>query len=607
MSSTPTSDASTKIGSDSSASTEEEKTLSRRAFERTQRAATSQDILLFLVAFRILNALSIRTFFQPDEYFQSLEPAWEIAFGKDSGAWITWEWKHQLRSAIHPTIFAAVYWFASRISQVLRVSPTWHADLIIAAPKATQAVFAALGDYYTWKLGEKIYGHGSNEAWAALVLTVCSPWQWFCSTRTLSNCLETTLTIVALSNWPWHWTLDKEDEEHEDGYGLRQDQDTEGQDYELAKLLVLSVSSIVDRLYYQQWTFPPFRFLYFNVAQSLSVFYGSNPWHYYLTQGLPLLLTTFLPFGIVGLYETFSSTSSWATSNRLPLLSTKILHQLATTSLIVPATLSLISHKEVRFIYPLLPVLHILASRPFTAFFLPTILPSPPSTSFTYTPRRLALLFLALSTLALSIFTTTLHQAGPLSVLTYLRNEYTTHYLTQPPTTSALQPAPSVMTPSRLPRHQSLGSGLRTPVNMNATARAAYVDEADAFYHDPVGWIKAELGSPPKQRRSFLGFGKSREVLGGGADALVSTPGEAEPWDGGLGRKSWTEYVVFFAQLEPAMRRVLKGSGYRECWRGWNSFGHDDWRRVGDVVVWCARGGKKGEERGQEKLRRGWW
>ena len=48
------------------------------------------NIFLFLSAFRILNALSIKTFFQPDEYFQSLEPAWQIAFGPDSGAWITW-------------------------------------------------------------------------------------------------------------------------------------------------------------------------------------------------------------------------------------------------------------------------------------------------------------------------------------------------------------------------------------------------------------------------------------------------------------------------------------------------------------------------------------
>lgn len=71
-------------------STEDEKSLSRRIFERARRATTRQDILLFLVAFRIVNALSITTFFQPDEFFQSLEPAWEIAFGEKSGAWITW-------------------------------------------------------------------------------------------------------------------------------------------------------------------------------------------------------------------------------------------------------------------------------------------------------------------------------------------------------------------------------------------------------------------------------------------------------------------------------------------------------------------------------------
>lgn len=39
---------------------------------------------------------------------------------------------------------------------------------MIAAPKVTQAVVAALGDYYTWQLGEQVYGHGSNEAWAAV-------------------------------------------------------------------------------------------------------------------------------------------------------------------------------------------------------------------------------------------------------------------------------------------------------------------------------------------------------------------------------------------------------------------------------------------------------
>ncbi len=64
--------------------------LPRRALKRIRDPTVSQNVLLFLIAFRILNALTIKTFFQPDEFFQSLEPAWEIAFGAESGAWITW-------------------------------------------------------------------------------------------------------------------------------------------------------------------------------------------------------------------------------------------------------------------------------------------------------------------------------------------------------------------------------------------------------------------------------------------------------------------------------------------------------------------------------------
>jgi phosphatidylinositol glycan class B len=47
-------------------------------------------VLLLLVALRIVNALVLKTFYVPDEYYQSLEPAWQLAFGSNSGAWITW-------------------------------------------------------------------------------------------------------------------------------------------------------------------------------------------------------------------------------------------------------------------------------------------------------------------------------------------------------------------------------------------------------------------------------------------------------------------------------------------------------------------------------------
>lgn len=43
-----------------------------------------------LVVIRAFNAYWLCTFFQPDEYFQSLEPAWRLAFGEGSGAWVTW-------------------------------------------------------------------------------------------------------------------------------------------------------------------------------------------------------------------------------------------------------------------------------------------------------------------------------------------------------------------------------------------------------------------------------------------------------------------------------------------------------------------------------------
>lgn len=90
MPSTPTSEASTKVENDNALFSDDLKTSAHKGWQRAKSITTSRDILLFLIAFRLLNAFSIRTFFQPDEYFQSLEPAWQVAFGEDGGAWITW-------------------------------------------------------------------------------------------------------------------------------------------------------------------------------------------------------------------------------------------------------------------------------------------------------------------------------------------------------------------------------------------------------------------------------------------------------------------------------------------------------------------------------------
>ena len=377
--------------------------------------------------------------------------------------------------------------------------------------------------------------------------------------------------------------------------------------------LVLLFSTLIDRLYYQHWTFPPLRFVYFNIAQSLAVFYGRNDWHYYLSQGYPLLLTTLLPFGITGVYQSlFPSDIPPHYSNNT--LSTKrIKYQLATTTLLVPFVLSFISHKEVRFIYPLLPSLHILAAAPFTTFFLPAVSPAIPK-SPSAQPKRIVLGALLLLNVMIAILTTTSHQTAPLTVMKYLRDQHAKNYLSQPPS-SLLAPAPSTMTVGFLmpchstpwrshlvyPSIKAWALTCEPPVNFNASARALYLDEADQFYANPRSFLARTLGTPPKPKGktgSWLGwFGSRRRAKGGfGREEMIS----AEAWDGREGRKTWPEYLVFFEQMEATMREVLKGSAYRDCWRGWNSWGHDDWRRKGDMVVWCLR--KQGSKSKRKRL-----
>ncbi|PBP19118.1 Alg9-like mannosyltransferase [Diplocarpon rosae] len=579
----------------------------------TEQAA--KDIWLMLLTFRCINALLVRTFFQPDEYFQSLEPAWQMAFGPQSGAWITWEWQHQLRSSLHPAFFAGVYFAADKAMVFLGFFPQFRAMLLVVLPNLVQAYFAAVGDYYTWQLAEKIYGTGSKVSKAALWMTVFSPWQWFCSTRTFSNCLETTMTVTALNFWPWK--LSASTVLGEGSTVSRQAQlktQTEVLDTSeplkhlrislllagaacilrptnaliwfsifmptLGSLLnkraplsdyltlfretivcgsaILLISFVSDYLYYGEWTFPPYQFLHFNISQNLAVFYGRNDWHYYLSQGLPLLLTTYLPFTLVALYQ-----ASLRSSSDIRFLFT-------TTILLTLGSLSLISHKEVRFIYPLLPLFHILTAPTISAFFRAA--PSTSAIAIDHPPltrhKSLLAILLALNIL-IAGYTTRVHQSGVLSVLQFLRSEYELLALdargrplsslnsSEPTETFVAFLMPCHSTPWRSQLiHSNLHAWALTcspPLHLAAytAEREAYRDEADRFYDDPHKFLREEVGT--------------RE-------------------------RPWPRYVVGFEGIEGDLRTwyedKMKGFKVKERWRTGNSQWHDDWRRVGDVVVW---------------------
>jgi phosphatidylinositol glycan class B len=69
-------------------------------------------------------------------------------------------------------MFAAVYYVAAKPMELLGFFPMFQALILSRLPNLVQACFAALGDYYTWKMSEKIYGKGSNSAWAAVSETL---------------------------------------------------------------------------------------------------------------------------------------------------------------------------------------------------------------------------------------------------------------------------------------------------------------------------------------------------------------------------------------------------------------------------------------------------
>jgi GPI mannosyltransferase 3 len=118
------------------------------------------------LAMRTVIALVTRTFFQPDEYFQALEPAHVFVFGYGD---LTWEWtsKPPIRSPLYPVLNVPIYW----LLKILCLDETFllvrfcillcrcctH-ERKIAAPKMLHGLLAAGTDIWVRELSEKTLG-----------------------------------------------------------------------------------------------------------------------------------------------------------------------------------------------------------------------------------------------------------------------------------------------------------------------------------------------------------------------------------------------------------------------------------------------------------------
>lgn len=435
--------------------------------------SSDKRIFVLCLGFRVINALMVQTYFNPDEHWQALEVAHRITFGYGH---LTWEWKKGIRSYLHPCIFAVLYKFMAFFG--FDKIP-WF---MIRAPRLLQSVFAAVGDLYVYKLSRLLFGQHVSR-WA-LFCQLTNWFMFFCITRTLSNTLETVLTIMSLYHWPCVGTFSTTNGMRSRKWALVlaalscSIRPTSGIMWVYIGILelfltenrlkfillevvpigalVLGFTFMLDRLIYGSWVFVPLNFLKFNLLSSGGDYYGTHVWHWYFTQGFTVMLFTFLPFVV---YGTVLS-RQWKLSGAI-----------AWVLLIY----SVLGHKEFRFVLPVLPI-----ALMFSGYSLATMRESKWSKNSKKRSAKLqwSVLFLLATNIPMAIYMSMVHQRGTEDVMNYLSKEAANGNVSR-----ILFLTPCHATPYYSTLHRELPMHF---LDCTPSDEKGVLDESDRFMMDPV-------------------------------------------------------------------------------------------------------------------------
>ena len=115
---------------------------------------------------------------------------------------------------------------------------------------------------------------------------------------------------------------------------------------------IILTSTYLDSLFYGQLTIVPWNFIKVNVFQGLSQTFGSDPPLLYFTKEIPIRMNILLPFLILG---TWWYVKDCRAKRQSPFL--------VTYALSIVGFLSLISHKEPKFLLPIFPVFFIIIAK----------------------------------------------------------------------------------------------------------------------------------------------------------------------------------------------------------------------------------------------------
>lgn len=444
--------------------------------------SSEKNIFTLCLAFRIANSLLIQTYFNPDEHWQALEVAHRIVFGYGH---LTWEWRKGIRSYFHPLLFAVLY----KVLALFGLDAPWF---MAHAPRLLQALFSAVGDLYFYKLSNAIFGNFVAK-WA-LFSQLANWFMFFCFNRTLSNSLETVLTLVGLYYWPCMRASPSKVPLVLRKWGLAiaalacAIRPTSAITWVYVGLLelavtrdrlkflvleavpigalVLGLSCLLDRLMYGSWVIVPLNFLKFNFLSSGGDYYGTHKWHWYFSQGFTVMLFTFLPFSIAGSIKS----KCWKLSGLIAWV------------LIV---YSIQGHKEFRFVLPMLPI-----ALMFSGYSLSVMAKSDSDSRRKGSPNShmkrpskvgFAIFFLLATNIPMALYMSLVHQRGTEDVMIYLSKEAQNEKVK-----GILFLMPCHATPYYSTLHYDLPMRI---LDCSPSEEKGIPDESDHFMMDPVSFV----------------------------------------------------------------------------------------------------------------------
>ena len=266
-----------------------------------------------LLLFRLFQAVYLTyNMNHPDEYWQSIEVAYDIVYG---GVELPWEWSphYRMRSTVYAYFLGFFLWVIKHLG----------IDFFIVVklyPYLVQMLLVLVSDHYLWRIGKKTIGIPGTRI--AFVFYLASRLYNEIIIRTFSNSIESIFQIIA-----FYYYLDVGSKLNRSvlimtafltvSFVIRNTSPIGWVPLLLLKLRhsflpfllsgvlvffpVIGLCTLLDSAYYGELTFTSYNFVKHNLGDGLSKYYGTDPFHYYVFAIMPLIFIVAYPGVMISL------------------------------------------------------------------------------------------------------------------------------------------------------------------------------------------------------------------------------------------------------------------------------------------------------------------